>query len=160
ELRVRRTRDRPSRAGLREPVRGGRQVTGETGAPSVLRGLAGDFEVFRATYHPGRSWRAAALAFALQPCSSALILFRPAASERRVLSLLVRRRLIPRFGCDVERGAIFAAGLLIAHPVGIVVGGGVRTGRGVKLHHHVSLGTNRGGCPTIEDGAYIFAGAV
>lgn len=128
--------------------------------PTLREGLLGDLRMFRRTYHDGRSRLVAALAFAAQPSTPMLLWMRLGTSERRALSLFARRRLIRGFGCDVERGARIAPGLLIGHPLGIVVGGGVVIEAGVKLHQHVTLGIGRGGCPTIAAGAYLLPGAV
>lgn len=126
----------------------------------VARGLRGDVEVFRENYHPQRTTWMAAAAFLLQPSSGALPLMRLAAAAPKPISLLIRRRLLTRYGTDVEQGAHLAPGILLAHATGMVIAGQVRLARGVKLHQHVTLGQRRGGCPVIEENVYLFPGCV
>lgn len=126
----------------------------------MLRGLRGDFQLFHRTYHRHRSRRMALAAFWLQPSTEALLLMRMASTGPKVISLIARRRLLRRFSTDVERGASIAPGLLVAHALGIVLGGGTRTAHNVKLHHNVTLGVDRGGWPTLEEDVMVFPGAV
>ena len=44
------------------------------------------------------------------------------------------------FACDVDPQAIIAPGLYIPHPVGIVIGGGIRIGRDVMILQNVTPG--------------------
>jgi serine acetyltransferase len=125
----------------------------------ALAGIVGDFKRFHRTYHRQRPALAALPIFLLQPSSGALLLMRLAASAPKPISVLVRRRLLRRFGTDVEHGARLAPGLLLAHATGMVIGGDVALGPGVKLHQHVTLGQHRGGCPELEADVYVMPGA-
>lgn len=67
-----------------------------------------------------------------------------------------------RFCCDVDPSAEIGPGLYVPHPVGIVIGGGLRIGRDVTILQNVTLGRGRRGdpqSPLIGDGVEIGAGA-
>lgn len=72
----------------------------------------------------------------------------------RILTLLL-------FGIDVGRGVRIGPGLVMPHPTGIVLGGGVSIGGQVRIYQGVTLGANLSGrYPTIGDQVTIFPGAV
>lgn len=127
---------------------------------TVTTGLRGDIALFCDVYHEGRHDPRTVALFWLQPSSAALPLMRIAASAPKLVSILARRVLLVRFSCDVENGARIAPGLLLAHATGIVISGGTVIEAGVKLHQNVTLGVSRQGHPHVEEGAYIYAGAV
>ena len=66
-------------------------------------------------------------------------------------------------GCVIGRGAEFAEGLVLMHPVGVVINGGVRGGRNVVIESGVVLGAARNGFPVevpiIGDDVFVGAGA-
>lgn len=65
------------------------------------------------------------------------------------------------FSCDIDPLAEIGPGLYIPHPIGIVVGGGVRIGASVTILQNVTLGRQgkAGNEPTIGDNVSIGAGA-
>lgn len=132
----------------------------ESWVATVIAGVRGDVAMFREVYHDGRRGPRSSVLFWIQPSSTALPLMRVAASAPKPVSILARRILLRRFGCDVEHGARIAPGLLLAHATGIVISGGTVIESGVKLHQHVTLGVSRHGHPHLGQGAYVYAGAV
>lgn len=78
-----------------------------------------------------------------------------------LLGRLTRTLLLSWFGCDVSAGARIAGGLNIPHPVGIVIGSGVRLEAGVTVYQHVTLGANGAGeYPMISRGARVFPNSI
>ncbi len=79
---------------------------------------------------------------------------------------LLHRRLRRRFGCFVSPGAVVGRNCSFPHPVGIVIGEGVRIGDDCTIYQNVTLGARRvsegeqGLYPELGKGAVIFAGAV
>lgn len=82
------------------------------------------------------------------------------------LRLFVSRKLRKEFCIFVSPKCQYGTNLCIKHPVGVVIGSGVRVGNDVTIFQNVTLGGRRlgdGGTeqyPTIGDGTVIFAGAV
>lgn len=78
----------------------------------------------------------------------------------------VSERLAGRFGVFVNPKAMFSATMRMPHPVGIVIGEGVRIGERVSIYQNVTLGGARvgdwqaGNYPEVGDDTTIFAGAV
>ena len=66
------------------------------------------------------------------------------------------------FSCDVDPEAEIGAGLYLPHPLGIVIGGGVRIGRNVSILQNVTLGrvAIEHLDPTLGDDVEIGAGSV
>ncbi len=66
------------------------------------------------------------------------------------------------WGCTLAPGAEIGGGLILPHPVGIVVGNGVIVGPRAWIFHHVTLGGSPGkeGMPVIGSDARIYTGAV
>src|SRR4051812_5787100 len=60
--------------------------------------------------------------------------------NRMHAAALIRVACVTLTGSDFVPGCSFGPGLLIHHPVGIVVGAGVRGGRNVTLLQNVTLG--------------------
>lgn len=73
--------------------------------------------------------------------------------------------LIPHFvnkwlnGCVIGTRASFGDGLVLAHPIGIVINSSVRAGVNLVLESGVVLGDNRGRSPTIGDNVFVGSGA-
>lgn len=74
-----------------------------------------------------------------------------------------------RKGVDICSLATIGKGIRIAHPIGIVIGGGVRIGENVQIQQNVSIGGNFGKArpnnprwtsPRIGDNVFIGPGAV
>lgn len=82
------------------------------------------------------------------------------------LAKLLELRLQRRHGVFISHKAIFPKSLELKHPVGIVIGEGVKIGERVKIYQNVTLGGARLGdwkennYPEIGDDTVIFAGAV
>lgn len=82
------------------------------------------------------------------------------------LGRFLESRLQRKHGVFVSHKAIFPKCLELKHPVGIVIGEGVRIGQRVRIYQHVTLGGARSGdaeanqYPHIDDDTTIFAGAV
>lgn len=75
-------------------------------------------------------------------------------------------RMQRKYGVFISPRAVFDNSLNLRHPVGIVIGEGVRLGRKVTIYQNVTIGGARlgdaklGSYPEIGDGTVIFAGAV
>jgi len=75
-------------------------------------------------------------------------------------------RMQKKYGVFVSHKARFPKSLDLKHPVGIVIGEGVRLGDRVKIYQNVTLGGARvgdwqaGNYPEVGDDTVIFAGAV
>lgn len=83
-----------------------------------------------------------------------------------LLARFVSERLARRYGVFVNPKAVFPTTLRMPHPVGIVIGEGVRIGERVSIYQNVTLGGARSGdwqagnYPEVGDDTIIFAGAV
>lgn len=105
-----------------------------------------------------RFWRLKSL---LNPSLRAAYLFRVAAASTGLKYLVVRSLLICLHSCDVASGAKFSGPIYLPHPLGIVVGAGVRVGARVWLFQNVTLGRDgAGGYPMLGDDSRLFAGCV
>lgn len=118
------------------------------GSPSVMR------LVFQYISNPGFR------AILLFRCAHALF------SNRWVrLAACVRSLCVSSTGCDISPEACIGEGLLLHHPVGIVIGCGARIGRGCTVLQNVTIGERYSPLddhryPQIGDGVIIGAGAV
>ena len=83
--------------------------------------------------------------------SSAVILYRVAQFFRKIQLDLIGRVFLEWNklcnGCVIGSGAQFDPGLVIMHPVGIVINGGVRGGRNIVIESGVVIGAARSGLP-------------
>lgn len=83
-----------------------------------------------------------------------------------LLARYVEARMQLKYGVFLSHKAQFPRSLDLKHPVGVVIGEGVRLGEGVKIYQNVTLGGARLGdwqannYPEIGDHTVIFAGAV
>jgi serine O-acetyltransferase len=59
----------------------------------------------------------------------------------------------------IGRGAEFGEGFALIYSMGVVINGGVKGGRGVRIEHQVTIGADRRRAPTIGDGVFLGAGA-
>lgn len=83
------------------------------------------------------------------------------AARGGIVGRIARTMLLTFFSCDVSAGATIQGGLHIPHPVGIVIGEGVRLVGNVSIFQHVTLGSDgRNGYPEIENGVIIFPNSV
>ena len=67
------------------------------------------------------------------------------------------------FSSQISLSARIGGGLYTPHPFGIVIGMGSKIGKNVTIHQHVTLGSRsaqKREQPSIEDDAYVGAGAV
>lgn len=64
--------------------------------------------------------------------------------------------------CHLSPKAEIAAGLVLPHAVGVVIGEGVRLGQGVTLYQQVTLGRSvrSGGYPSLGDGVTVYPHAM
>ena len=88
----------------------------------------------------------------------------------RLQSLLVTARLVPLAlvvqvinkwfnGCMIGLRASFGPGLVLVHPVGVVINSAVRTGANVWIQSGVVIGENRGKSPVLGNNVFIGSGA-
>ena len=82
----------------------------------------------------------------------------------KALATIITARTVARTGAEITPSARFGPGLVIKHPVGIVVGRGVWAGQNCTLLQGVTLGekySEEGGheYPTLGDGVTICSGA-
>lgn len=83
-------------------------------------------------------------------------------SVGRVIAVLVERRMLRGFGCQISAGAVIGPGLRLPHPLGIVIGRGVVIGAGVTLYQGVTLGRrseNEELYPRLGNGVTIYCDA-
>lgn len=80
----------------------------------------------------------------------------------RGLALLIERRMIARFACDLSARATIGPGVRFPHPLGIVIGEGALVGRGATIYHSVTLGRRRADgaeYPRLGDDVTLYCGA-
>jgi serine O-acetyltransferase len=88
----------------------------------------------------------------------------------RIQAALVRWRLAPFAllphwlnkwlnGCVIGVHTQFGPGLVLIHPIGVVINSAVRGGRNVRIESGVVIGENRGGVPALGDDLFIGSGA-
>lgn len=80
----------------------------------------------------------------------------------RVIAVLIERRMLRGFACQISSAARIGPGLRLPHPLGIVVGRGVVIGAGATLYHGVTLGrrsADDGVYPRLGDGVVVYCGA-
>ncbi|GAA0715641.1 hypothetical protein [Dokdonella soli] len=108
-----------------------------------------------------------------QSCSLARAIFADgtlANALYRMQAALVRWRLAPLAllphwlnkclnGCVLGVHAQFGPGLVLIHPVGVVINSAVRGGRNVWIESGVVIGDNRGRTPMLGDDIFIGSGA-
>lgn len=74
---------------------------------------------------------------------------------------IARTLLISGYSCDVSAGATIRGALHLPHPIGIVMGAGVRVYGDATIFQHVTLGANgKGQYPEIHHDVRIFPHAV
>lgn len=99
--------------------------------------------------------------------AQAVVAHRLAHAARRagipLLPAMMRRWSVAFCGVDILPSAVIGGGLVIAHGLGLVVGGTTRIGRDCTLLHGVTLGEARFDeldCPTLGDRVTVGAGAI
>ena len=81
----------------------------------------------------------------------------------KMLGLIFTRRLQRKYGNFISFDAEFDDSLILRHPIGIVIGNGVKIGKNVTLFQNVTLGTANTGInsyPEIGCNTIIYAGSV
>ena len=74
-----------------------------------------------------------------------------------LLQILISRWQVTSGNCQISPRAEIEGGLLLPHPLGVVVGIGCKLGREVTLYQGVTLGADReGGYPELGDGVTIY----
>lgn len=75
-----------------------------------------------------------------------------------LLQILLSRWQVASGNCQISPKAEIAGGLLLPHPIGVVIGAGCQVGRGVTLYQGVTLGADRHArYPRLEDGVTVYA---
>jgi len=62
-------------------------------------------------------------------------------------------------GCVIGVKAEFGPGLVLVHPIGVVINSAVRAGHHVIIESGVVIGDNRGGVPQLGDNVFFGSGA-
>lgn len=81
----------------------------------------------------------------------------------RMLGLILSRRLQRKYGVFLSYNTVFDSSLMLKHPVGIIIGEGVRIGKNVVIFQNVTIGrsdTFVKAYPDIGDNVIIYSGAV
>jgi serine O-acetyltransferase len=130
---------------------------------SLRDALAADYRAYCVSRgETGRSGRLRAAArFALNPSLHAVVLLRLSNAGPRWLARLWRHVLLSKHSIDASHGVRAGPGLLLPHPLGIVIAPTVRIGANVRLLHNVTLaGDERARAPVVGDDVTVYAGAV
>ncbi len=93
----------------------------------------------------------------LNPSLHATVLIRLANGCPRWSHWFWRNLLVWKHSSDIVHRSSIGPGLILPHPIGIVIGRGVRIGSRVTIAHNVTIGVNVGkpGVPTIGDGVIV-----
>lgn len=81
----------------------------------------------------------------------------------KVIARVIWRSVVDKYQCYISLESEIGPALVLPHPVGIVIGDGVKIGAGVVLYQHVTLGrANRAKLesPAVGDGSILYAGCV
>jgi serine O-acetyltransferase len=76
-----------------------------------------------------------------------------------IFAILVHKLNILVNHCVIGINTDFGPGFAMMHPVGVVVNGAVKGGRGIALESGVVIGSVRGKSPCLHDNIYVGAGA-
>lgn len=79
--------------------------------------------------------------------------------NKKMFTKIFEYKILKKFNCHISGKSCIMPGLKIPHPVGIVIGSGVRAGSNLVLYQNVTLGQNKGQYPLIGDNVVIYAGA-
>ena len=91
------------------------------------------------------------------------ILFRLQSSlaNRHLTALAFAIHLLNKIinGCVIGIGASFEGGLVLIHPIGVVINSAVRGGSNIYIESGVVIGDNRGASPVLGNNVFIGSGA-
>lgn len=86
--------------------------------------------------------------------------------KRSFLSILIKNKLISKYGIHLGLKCRIGRNLKLPHPQGIIIGEGSNIGDNCTIYHNVTLGAKHGGndshltYPTIGNNVTIYTGAV
>lgn len=82
-------------------------------------------------------------------------------AKHRLKPLAYIFQLLNKFlnGCLIGIGSDFGKGLVIAHPIGIVINSKVKGGNNITIESGVVIGDEKGRSPTLGDDVFVGAGA-
>jgi serine O-acetyltransferase len=130
----------------------------------MLSRVRADYQAFSAHRGEGRTRARLLLVprFLLNPELHAVVLVRLAAEGPRWSHWLWRNLLVAKHGMDVGHGARIGPGLMLPHPVGVVIGPQVTVGERAVIYHGVTIGGNVGqtGTATVGDRVVIWPNAM
>ena len=90
--------------------------------------------------------------FRLSNACSRILILKPASLLFHILNKWFN-------GCVIGVNATFDEGLVIMHPVGVVINSKVRGGKGIIIESGVVIGDEKGKSPILGDNVFIGAGA-
>ena len=95
----------------------------------------------------------------LNPSLHAVVIIRLSNASPRWLHWFWRNLMMWKHSMDIGYRPTIGPGLILPHPIGIVIGRDVRIGRRVTIMHNVSVGPNIGavGLPEIGDRCVLLA---
>lgn len=96
----------------------------------------------------------------LNPSFRACFFIRCAQCSPSVLFWVFRSILISFCNIDFGRGCKVGEGLLLPHPIGIVLGGGAVIGGNLTLYQNVTIGMKNNGYPIVGDNVTIYCNSV
>lgn len=104
-------------------------------------------------------------AFLFNPGFATIFLHRIATHYNRGrlkrLGIIVWRWNVTRSGCHINLASDIAPGVFLPHPVGIVIGEGVKIGTGATIYQTVTIGkTASPQYPVIGEGATLYPNAI
>lgn len=67
--------------------------------------------------------------------------------------------VLKKYGCIISPYCEIGDNLTVPHPIGIVIGKGVKIGNNATIYQNVTIGQNKDCYPSIGDNVVIYAGA-
>ena len=95
----------------------------------------------------------------LKPWHQSRVLFRLSQLTTGIVSLWFHKVNLSWNGVDIQPAARIGRGLTMSHPVGVVIGDGVKAGHTLTLLQHVTLGQRDGAFPVIGNEVTVYTGA-
>lgn len=78
----------------------------------------------------------------------------------RVIVVALKHRQLKLWNCHFSYDAVIGIRLNLPHPVGIVIGSGVKIQDNVTLYQNTTLGQNKNGYPVIESNCIVYPNSV